>query len=157
MYKAGIDIVRDQSTTTLPSRLIWDYIVSNLEGTELPGRNLSCDTTEYGIISQKEVSQTLEHVFGGKLRRINGIRTITFNPGKLQRFGKVYDFSIKVEVLKEDSSSKKSVPDLTDLTDIETCKGLDSFSNNEEIPDSHEGYEEGDKSPYVCVKSGTNN
>jgi hypothetical protein len=98
-----VDIIKDQGTSTLQSRLIWDYIISNLEATEIPGRNLSCETTEFGVISQKEVTQTLVHVFGAKNKKTGGTKHLAFNVAKLQRLGKVYDLSVRVEVLKENS------------------------------------------------------
>jgi hypothetical protein len=146
LYRAIVDIIRDQKTATLPSRLIWNYIVSNLEATELPGRNQSCETTEFGVITHKEVTQTLEHVFGAKNKKINGIRHLAFNTANLQRLGKVYDLSIKVEVLKEESSSEKSGSDRDLRDDIDTDKddkmsstGLEAYTENEEI--EHENKE----------------
>lgn len=78
LYKAIVDIIRVQKTTIIPSRLIWNYIESNLEGTEIPGRNLSCDTPEFGVISWKEVTQTLEHIFGAKNKKTQGIKHLIF-------------------------------------------------------------------------------
>jgi hypothetical protein len=62
-------MIAAQNTSLLPSRLIWDYITSNLEGTVIPGRNQSYETTEFGTISQKEITHTLVHVFGAKNRK----------------------------------------------------------------------------------------
>jgi hypothetical protein len=148
LYRAIVDIIRDQKTTTLPSRLIWDYIVSNLEATEIPGRNLSCETSEFGVISQKEVTQTLEHVFGAKNKKTGGIKHLVFNTGNLQRLGKVYDLSVQVEVLTEEESRSRSRDDRDDREDIDedidadkdSPKGLEAYTKAEETDGSGSDY-----------------
>jgi hypothetical protein len=92
------------------------------------------------VISQKEVTQILEHVFGAKPKKLGGVRSLIFNTGKLQRLGKVYDLSIQVQVLQEDSSSEKSGSDRTDVSDMDTgndvaasSTGLDTCTVSEEI------------------------
>jgi hypothetical protein len=131
LYRAIVDIIRDQKTSTLPSRLIWDYIVSNLEATEIPGRSLSCETSEFGVISQKEVTQTLEHVFGAKNRKTGGTKHLVFNTAKLERLGKVYDLSVQVEVLTEDETGSRSRDVRDDREDIDadknSPKGLEAY------------------------------
>ena len=102
LYRTITDIIRDQKNSTLPSSLIWNLIVSNLEGTEIPGRNLSCDTSEFGVISQKEVTETLKHVFGAKTKKTGGIKHLEFNNAKLQRVGKVYHLEVQVQILNGD-------------------------------------------------------
>jgi hypothetical protein len=141
LYRAIVDIIRDQKTTTLPSRLIWNYIMGNLEATEIPGRNLSCETTEFGVISQKEITQTLEHVFGTKNKKTEGIKHLVFNTAKLQRLGKVYDLSVQVEVLKEDSrDDRDDREDIDTDNDIATSStGLESYTESEET--EHENKE----------------
>lgn len=140
LYKAIVDMISSLRTSVLPSRLVWDYITSNLEGTEIPGRNQSYETTEFGIISQREVTQTLVHVFGAKSKKVGGTKHLAFDVAKLQRLGKVYDLSIKVEILEESSTKDagKTVGDLGDLVDhMETCKG----ENSSEQATFHEGIE----------------
>jgi hypothetical protein len=90
---------------------------------------LSVDTTEFGTFSQKEVTQTLEHVFGAKKKRTNTVRQLVFDTSKLNQLGKVYNLSIQVEIArekegegKEESYSKNMVTDMTHVTDIETGK-----------------------------------
>jgi hypothetical protein len=136
LYRAIVDIIRVQRTSTLPSRLIWDYVMSNLEATEIPGRNLSCETSEFGVISQKEVTQTLEHMFGAKNKKTEGTKHLVFNTAKLQRLGKVYDLSVQVEVLPEEESRSRSRDDREDREDIDadkdSPKGLEAYAEGEE-------------------------
>ena len=130
LYRAIVDLIRDQRTAILPSRLIWDYISSSLEATEIPGRSLSCETSEFGVISQKEVTQTLEHVFGAKNKKTEGTKHLVFNTAKLQRLGKVYDLSIQVEVVtREESKSRDVRDDREDIgADKDSSKGLEAYA-----------------------------
>jgi hypothetical protein len=107
LYTTAVNMIAEQKTTTIPSRDFWNRIVLDLEATEIPGKKQSCDSTEFGIISQKEIIQTLEHVFGVKKKKTNTVRHLIFNVAKLQQLGKVYDVSVKVEVVKEDKEMKE--------------------------------------------------
>lgn len=133
LYKAIVEIIKEIKTSVVPSSVIWHYIMENLEATEIPGRNLSCETTEFGYLTQKDVTHTLIHVFGAKTKRVNGVRSLSFDVAKIQRVGKIYDLAIEVQVIKEESSNKKSVPDLTVVTDRGNGKDLESYSDHEEI------------------------
>jgi hypothetical protein len=136
LYRTITDVIRDQKSTTLPSSVIWNLIVSNLEGTEIPGRNLSCDTAEFGVISQKEVTETLKHVFGAKTKKTGGVKHLEFNNAKLQRVGKVYDLSVKVEILKEDEI-RDDGDDGDDMdTDEDSPTGFEAYSKGEETSEN---------------------
>lgn len=99
---------------------------------EIPGRNLSCDTSEFGVLSQKEVTETLKHVFGAKNKKTGGIKYLEFNNAKLQRVGKVYNLSVEVEILK----GEEIRDDRDDGDDIDTCKdsptGLEAYTDERE-------------------------
>ena len=101
-----------------------------MEATEIPGRSLSCETSEFGVISQKEVTQTLEHVFGAKNKKTEGTKHLVFNTAKLQRLGKVYDLSIQVEVVtREESKSRDVRDDREDIgADKDSSKGLEAYA-----------------------------
>lgn len=134
LYRTAVSMIGEQKTSTIPSTDFWKRIVNDLEATEIPGRNLSCESTEFGTLSQKEVTQTLEHIFGAKSKKI-GVKKIFFNIPKLQKLGKVYDLSIQVEIVKEREKEKVDHVDVVD--DI----GVDE---QEKIPSNnttHEGIE----------------
>lgn len=143
LYRAIVDIIRVQKATTIPSRLIWNYIISNLEGTEIPGRNLSCDTSEFGVISQKEVTETLKHVFGAKTKKTGGVKHLEFNNAKLQRVGKVYNLEVQVQILKGDEIRD----DGDDGDDIDTGEdnpmGLEAYTEGEKTHGNQSYYEGG--------------
>jgi hypothetical protein len=132
LYTTAVNMIGELKTTTIPSTDFWNRIVKDLEGTEVPGRNLSVETTEFGTISQKEVTQTLEHVFGAKSKKVGGIKKIHFNSPKLQRLGKVYNLSIEVEIV---NNSKQD--DQDDQDDIGTGE-QEKLPSEAEI---HEGIE----------------
>ena len=136
LYRTITNVIRDQKTTTLPSSVIWNLIVSNLEGTEIPGRNLSCDTAEFGVISQKEVTETLKHVFGAKTKKTGGVKHLECNNAKLQRVGKVSGLSVKVEILKKDEI-RDDGDDGDDIdTDEDNPTGLEAYSKGEETSEN---------------------
>jgi hypothetical protein len=136
LYRLVTDIIKDQKSTTLPSSLIWRLIVSNLEGTEIPGRNLSCDTSEFGVISQKDVTETLKHVFGAKTKKTGGVKHLEFSNAKLQRVGKVYNLEVCVEILKGDEIRDHR----DDGDDIDAgndhSEGLEAYTEGEETSDN---------------------
>jgi hypothetical protein len=138
LYKTIITMIAEGQRTTLASSEIWHKIVTDLEGTEIIGRSQSCETTEYGIISQKDIVQTLIHIFGAKSGSTGKIRTLTFNLPKLTQLGKIYDASIEVQILDEDNNNNndnnnnKEAEEVTDLTHM-------THIDKQEKEDKHEG------------------
>jgi hypothetical protein len=100
LYRVIKDLIRNQDSTRLESHVIWGYIRSNLQGAEVLGKPLSYDTSEFGIISQKEITQTLEHIFGAKIKKTQGIKVLQFDPSKLKRLGNIYDLPLEVKVIE---------------------------------------------------------
>ena len=98
LYKQIKDIIKDQKKLMVPNSLIWGLIKSNLQGQDIPGKPLSCDTQEFGIISQKEIFETLRDVFGTKHKKTNGIRHQIFDTSRLKRLSKVYDLATEIKV-----------------------------------------------------------
>lgn len=137
LYTTAVNMIAEQKTSTIPSTEFWNRIVSDLEAQEVPGRSLSCETTEYGTISQKEVTQTLEHVFGAKSKKVGGTKKIFFSPPKLQQLGKVYNLAIEVEIVKENgpAASDPQQDDGDDQDDIGT-------GEQEELPSEETNHEE---------------
>jgi hypothetical protein len=132
LYKAAKDMIKSRKTSLLESGFIWDYIISNLQGADVPGKALSYDTSEFGIVTQKEKIQTLEHVFGAKSKKSHGTRKLDFDISKLQRLGKVYDRATEVKVVRDgdDSFEQNRGSDWTDCTRVE-LGGYAAASTNE--------------------------
>jgi hypothetical protein len=89
---------------------------------------MSCDTAEFGVISQKDVTETLKHVFGAKTKMTGGIKYLEFNNAKLERVEKVYDLSVKVEILEGDEIRD----DGDDGDDIDSPIGLEAYADEGE-------------------------
>ena len=115
LYRTITDLIKAQDTTELESSLIWNYITEILPGEEIPHKQLSYESSEFGTISQKGIIEIFMQVFGAK-RSLNRRekRKLLFDMDKLQRLGKVYNLSMEIKV-------GPSVTDVTDVTDI----GLD--------------------------------
>ena len=131
-YRIIKDLITNEGKSEFASRYIWDYIKANLQGEESPGKALSYESSEFGTITQKDITQTYEHIFGAKTKKVNGIRILEFDLTKLERLGKVYDLTINIKVLKEgqeDSSSEKLGSLGSDWTDIGIRKHIAASTN----------------------------
>jgi hypothetical protein len=135
LYRVIKDIIKSRKTSRIESGFIWDFIKSTLQGAEIPGKTLSYDTSEFGVISQKEIIQTLEHVFGAKPKKSHGIRFLDFDRSKLQRLGNVYDLATEVKVIKDgdDSFEQNRGTDWTDWTHVGLGKHMSEDLSDEEI------------------------
>jgi hypothetical protein len=100
LYRAIRDLINDRQTGQLESGFIWEYIRSNLQGADVPGKALSYDTSEFGILTQREITQTFEHIFGAKVKKTHGKKALVFDISKLKRLGKIYDLSTEVRVIE---------------------------------------------------------
>jgi hypothetical protein len=88
LYRIIKELVQRQDDYELESGLIWNTIKKTLPGSEIQNRPLSYDSSEFGIISQKEIVQTLSDVFGAERSRDKTSRKLVFDPSKLDRLGK---------------------------------------------------------------------
>jgi hypothetical protein len=120
LYRAVADMIKSRRTSQLESSFIWNYIKETLPGADIAGRPLSYETSEFGTITQREVIQTLEHVFGAKGRKSHGIRMLDFDRYQLQRLGRVYDLATEVQVIRDgdDSFEKNRGENGEDWTDV---------------------------------------
>jgi hypothetical protein len=101
LYRVIKDLIADRQTTKLQSSFIWDYIKTNLQGSDIHSKPMTYDSSEFGELSQKEVTQTLEHIFGAKAKKSHGITALQFEMSKLKRLGNIYDLSPEVKVIEE--------------------------------------------------------
>jgi hypothetical protein len=134
-YRIIKDLITSEGKSEFASRYIWDYIKANLQGEESPGKALSYESSEFGTITQKDITQTYEHIFGAKTKKVNGVRMLEFDLTKLERLGKVYDLTIDIKVLKgggEDSSSEKLGSLGSDWTDVRISKHIATSTNESE-------------------------
>ena len=142
LYRQIKDIIKDQKKLMVPNSLIWGLIKANLQGQDIPGKPLSCDTSEFGIISQKEIFETLRDVFGTKHKKTNGVRHQLFDPSKLKRLSKIYDLATEIKVSQdEDEVPAPSGSDWTDWTDVGLVGYMKSASSERGPMEQKEGVE----------------
>jgi hypothetical protein len=99
LYRTIRELVQKQDSYELESSLIWNTIKDTLPGSPIPNRLQSYDSTEFGVISQKEIVQTLTEVFGAERSRDKTTRKLEFDPSKLDRLGKIYDLDVEVKLV----------------------------------------------------------
>jgi hypothetical protein len=107
--------------------LIWRTITNLLPGEEIPNKKLSYESSEFGTISQKEITQILKEVFGAKPPKRHGnSNRLIFDIDKLKRLGKIYDLSVEVKVATSDTKieDEKFGEDGMDGTDVGLDKHL---------------------------------
>ena len=98
LYSKIKDIIKAQKTLEIPNSVIWGIIKASLQGQDIVGKPLSCDTQEFGIISQKQIFETMSDVFGAKGKKVKNIRHQLFNLPRLKRLAKVYDLATEIKV-----------------------------------------------------------
>lgn len=92
LYKLVTDLIKAQGTAELESGLIWNTLLDILPGDSIPNRKLSYDSSEFGILSQKGITETLTQVFGAKSsQNRRDKRRVIFNIETLKRLSRIYD------------------------------------------------------------------
>jgi hypothetical protein len=123
LYRTIKELVQKQNSYELESCLIWNTIKETLQGSEVPHKPQSYDSTEFGVLSQKEIVQTLIEVFGAERSRDKTSRKLVFDPSKLDRLAKIYDMDKEV----------KLVTHMTDMTHVGLDRHLQEQSVDKEI------------------------
>jgi hypothetical protein len=140
LYRVIKDLIRNQDSTRLESHIIWGHIRNNLQGAEVPCKPLSYDTSEFGIISQKEITQILEHIFGAKVRKSGGIKVVEFDLSKLKRLGRIYDMSleVKIEETNGNGNGEETGDDRDDRDDVGIARYTKTSMDEREINSNNE-------------------
>jgi hypothetical protein len=141
LYSIILDLVADHSSLTLSSGLIWNKVKDEIEGSEIPNRPLSYQTTEYGAISQKRIVAILEDRFGADRKRDSDgkQRILVFNQDKLNKLFANYSVTDKIEIITTSSRTLQQQQQLqlesrTDASDASDT----SKDNSDTIPDIHD-------------------
>ena len=137
LYQVIIELIKSQNSFELESGMIWNTLTDVLAGEFNPNKKLSYDTSDFGIISRKEITQILKDVFGAKPSKRHGESSrLIFDKAKLERIGKLYDLSIEVKVAAIDNNNCKSGEDGYDGEDIGLDKHLIRDRSNEKNTES---------------------
>jgi hypothetical protein len=128
LYRTIMELINLQESFELESSVIWSTLTDVLPGEFSPNKKLSYDSSDFGTISRKEITQILKEVFGAKpsKRHGNGSRLI-FDKSKLERVGKAYDVSMEVKVTINNNGE-----DGYDGVNLGLDKHLIEHENNEE-------------------------
>lgn len=137
LYRIIMELIKSQSSFELESSLIWNTLTDVLTGEFNPNKKLSYDSSDFGIISRKEITQILKDVFGAKPSKRHGESSrLIFDKAKLARIGKLYDLSIEVKVVAVDNSHSKSGEDGYDGVDVGLDKHIIEHGDNEKNVES---------------------
>jgi Bifunctional DNA primase/polymerase, N-terminal len=98
LYRTIKELVQKENSYKVESSLIWNT-VKDTPGSPIPNRPQSYDSTEFGVLSQKEIVQTLSDVFGAERSRDKTSRKLVFDPSKLDKLGKIYDLDVEVKLV----------------------------------------------------------
>jgi hypothetical protein len=91
----------------LESSLIWNTIKDTLQGEPIANKPMSCETLEFGTLSQKRITETLEQQFGARRSKHKGSgNKLIFNQDLLRRLERKYSIQVDVQVTTIDKESK---------------------------------------------------
>jgi hypothetical protein len=137
LYRVIIELIKSQNSFELESSIIWNTLTDVLAGEFNPNKTLSYDTSDFGIISRKEITQILKDVFGAKPSKRHGESSrLIFDKAKLERIGKLYNLSIEVKVVAIDSRHCKNGEDGYDGVDVGLDKHLIKHGSNDKKAES---------------------
>jgi hypothetical protein len=127
LYRVINELTKLQNSYELVIGSIWQSVKNNLEGEDIPNRPLSYDSSDFGKISQKEITEILIQVFGAKRPKHHGAtRKLIFNKDKLTRLERKYNLSAEVNIVADGT-------DGTDGTGIGLDAHLLSINYDKEI------------------------
>ncbi len=99
LYRIVRDLIASQGTLVLESSNIWEFIKLNTQWKEIPYKTRSIETVEFGVLSQKEVTQTLKEIMKAEPpKRTGSARSLVFSQDVLDRMRDIYDIDIEIEV-----------------------------------------------------------
>jgi hypothetical protein len=99
LYQHIKRLIQAQNTTQLGSSLIWNSLKDVLESKDIPNKPQSCETVEFGVISQKEIVSTLQEVFGATSLKTREGRYLLFDILKLNKLDKIYNVDLEIKVV----------------------------------------------------------
>ena len=139
LYKIIIDLIKENNAYELASGSIWNRITDTEEGLE--GNVITAQTfmsVEFGSLSQKDITQTLEEVFGAvKSKSHKKGRKLIFNQKVLDKLDKIYNLDVDIQVVEEGTHGTHG-----------THVGLDGYTSEESTDEENE--ESDDKSIEIA-------
>jgi hypothetical protein len=103
LFRLIRDLIQSQGTTELESSNIWNFLKMNVDYKDIPFKPQSIDTVEFGVLSQKGVTQTLKEVFQATPPKHKGNdRRLIFSTTIIDRMAEVYDIDVEVKIHEGD-------------------------------------------------------
>jgi hypothetical protein len=137
LYRIVRDLIASQGTLELESSTIWSFMKMNLQWKEIPYKPQSIETVEFGVLSQKEITQTLKEIMKAEPAKHTGSsRRLVFSQDVLDRMKDTYDIDIEIEVDFETNGTHGTHGTLSRYIREENNEvGSDSSS---EVPDGND-------------------
>jgi hypothetical protein len=143
LFKIIIDLIKENNAYELASGSIWNRITDPEEGLE--GNVITAQTfmsVEFGSLSQKDITQTLEEVFGAvKSKSHKKGRKLIFNQKVLDKLDKIYNLDVDIQVVEGEGGTHGTHG---------THVGLDGYTSEESRDKENEESE--DKSIEIASR-----
>ena len=102
LYRTIKELVEAENTFELESSLIWRTVKEILPGNENISKPQSYESVDFGVLSQKEITQTLKEVFGATPPKHTGKnRTLIFDKSVLERLDKIHGLSADIIIQRQ--------------------------------------------------------
>jgi len=135
LYRIIIDLIRENNSYELASGIIWDRITDKQRGLE--GNLITVQTfmsTEFGKVSHKDITQTLEEVFGAvKSPSHKNARKLILSQKVLDKLDKIYNLDVNIKVSEGQEGTHR-----THGTRVE----LEAYTNEESSDEQNGGLED---------------
>ena len=158
IYRSIMSVIKCNDSCEIESKEIWEFIIENLQGEHVTGKTMTFDSSDFGQISQKKITEICMEIFGAeKSKRHGKSRSLIFNLDKLEKMGKSYDLSPDVNITNEDENGTHG----THGTYVGLDKHFNETESSEESDDSTDkisnNYEEIDKKDIENTKQESDN
>jgi hypothetical protein len=126
LYKVITGLI-DLHGYQLTNKDIWNKITVDLDGDFMYNGTTSFMSSEFGKLTQKQITSRCREVFGGKPSRDMKNRGYVFDPKKLEQLKNLYNLSLNVKV-----------KDMTDMTDMTHSGGVNLDKHLGNLSQKHE-------------------
>jgi hypothetical protein len=99
LYGVIMALIRNHNSYELATSDIINVIKTDLECKDIPAKPLSFESSQFGTLSQKQITNMLDDIFGATKSPHHGNSSKwTFDKDKLARLGKIYQLSPNIKI-----------------------------------------------------------
>ena len=99
LYGVLMALIRNHNSYELATSDIINVIKTDLECKDIPAKPLSFESSQFGTLSQKQITNMLDEIFGATKSPHHGNNSKwTFDKDKLARLGKIYQLSPNIKI-----------------------------------------------------------